>query len=85
MSEFSITAWVRVENQRSRPRSSVMLATTATRIAGTAAITENSADDAHVQPRGGAPVAARLHDVPDLAADDADQQEHGERVDRAAT
>ena len=36
-------ALVRVENSRSRPRSSVTLATTATRIAGTAAITENSA------------------------------------------
>ena len=32
---------VRAENSRSRPRSSVTLATTATRIAGTAAITEN--------------------------------------------
>ena len=32
---------VRVENSRSRPRSSVTLATTATRIAGTAAITAN--------------------------------------------
>ncbi len=34
-------ARVRVENSRSRPRSSVTLATTATRIAGTAAITAN--------------------------------------------
>ena len=36
-------AWVRVENSRSRPRSSVTLATIATRIAGTAAMTENRA------------------------------------------
>jgi hypothetical protein len=35
-----------------------------------------------MQPRAGAPAAARLHDVPDLAADDADQQERGKRVDR---
>ena len=36
-----MTARVRVENKRSSPRSSVTLATMATRIAGTAAMTEN--------------------------------------------
>ena len=41
--EFSTIALVLVENQLSRPRSSVMLATTATRIAGVAATMLNSA------------------------------------------
>ena len=68
-------AWVRVENSRSRPRSSVTLATTATRIAGTAAIDREQPDDPHVQPRRRAAAPAGLHHQPDLAGDDADQQE----------
>ena len=43
MSEFSIIERVRIENSRSRPRSSVTLATTATRMAGRAAMIENRA------------------------------------------
>ena len=63
-----MTARVRVENSRSRPRSSVTLATIATRIAGTAAMTENRPTMLHVQPRAGAAAAAGLHHLPDLAA-----------------
>ncbi len=37
-------------------------------------------DDADVQPRRGPAAAARLHHQPDLAADDAEQQEHRQRV-----
>src|SRR5262249_43278056 len=43
MRAFSIRDCVCRENRRSKPRSTVMLATTAMRIPGTAAITENSA------------------------------------------
>ena len=64
------------------PRSSVMLATIATRTAGTAAIDREQPDDAHMQPRAGAAAAARLHDVPDFPADDGDQQQRRERVER---
>ena len=42
MAAFSIRECVCRENRRSKPRSTVMLATTAMRIAGAAAITENS-------------------------------------------
>ena len=72
---------VRVENSRSRPRSSVTLATTATRIAGTAAITENRPTIWTCSRAAALPAPPRLHDVPDLAADDAEQQQHRERVD----
>ena len=37
-------------------------------------------DDAHVQPRGGAPAAPRLHHAPDLAPDDQDQKKNRECV-----
>ena len=54
ISEFSIAERVPTENSRSRPRSSVTLATIATRIAGTAATMENSRRCAHaVAPRRG--------------------------------
>ena len=70
------------ENSRSRPRSSVTLATTATRIAGTAAMTENSATMRTCSRAAGAAAPARLHHPPDLAADDAEQQQHRQRVDQ---
>ncbi len=44
------------------------LATIATRIAGTAAMTENKRDDADMQSRGGAAAAARLNDAARLRA-----------------
>ena len=80
ISEFSIAVRVPAENSWSSPRSSVTLATMATRIAGTAATIENKRDDAHVQACRGAARAARLHHLPDLAGDDADQQQHRRRV-----
>ena len=52
----------------------------ATRIAGAAAMMENNADDAHMQPGAGAAAAARLHHLPDLAHDDAEQQQHRHRI-----
>ena len=38
------------------------------------------ADDLHVQPRAGAAAPARLHDDPDFAADDAEQQQPGHGI-----
>src|SRR4029078_11746290 len=91
-------ARVRVENSRSRPRSRVTLATSATRIAGTAAITPNrpttwtcsraaeraraQTDDLAVRRGGGAAAAAGLNHEPDLVGDNADQQEDGQGVDQ---
>ena len=40
------------------------------------------ADDLDVQPRRGAAAPAGLHHQPHLVGDDADQQEHGQRVDQ---
>ena len=74
--------WVRVENSRSRPRSSVTLATTATRIAGTAATTENSATMRTCSRAAARPRRRACTTCPDLAADDAEQQQHGQRVDQ---
>ena len=71
----SIMARVRVENSRSRPRSSVMLATTATRIAGTAAITANRPTMRTCSRAPARPRRRACTTTPDLAADDAEQQE----------
>ncbi len=38
--------------------------------------------DPHMQPRCGAAAPSRLHNAPDLAADDQHQEEHGERIGR---
>ena len=82
ISEFSIAARVRVENSWSRPRSSVMLATIATRIAGTAAMTENRPTMRTCSRAPARPRAAGLHDLPDFAPDDGKQQHHGRGVDQ---
>ena len=56
------------------------LATTATRIAGTAAMIENSATIRTCSRAAGPAAPARLDHPPDLPADDAEQQQHGRRV-----
>ena len=68
-------ARVRVEKKRSRPRSSVVEATTATRIGRHRGDDGEQADDLHVQPRAGVAAPARLDHRPDFAADDAEQQD----------
>ena len=75
-------ALVRVENSRSRPRSRVMLATTRDEDGRHRRDHREQRDDPDVQPRRGAAAPAGLHHEPDLAGDDAEQQEDGERVDQ---
>ena len=60
----------------------VMLATIATRIGRQHRDDREQADDLDMQPRRRPAAPAGLDDLPDLAADDADQQQDGRRIDQ---